>query len=133
MAASSQAQEIHAFIERIRLARDQNAVEEDIPGWRLRRPLFAEVEDRIAFLVAESKGGNGEPFLLPLSSEVVIAVTCGSVEITGTNATILASEQFYVLRAGSQRAIRSLQHPTTITCMFFRAEGVDGGQPMGSR
>jgi hypothetical protein len=100
---------------------------EDIPGWLVHRPAFAEVDEALAFLVAESKPDDSTPYILPSSAQACISVVTGSVNVHGGGVAIMACN-FFVLPAGDDRAIQSLEPNTKIFCLFFRA----GVTPHGS-
>jgi hypothetical protein len=128
----SERDQIQEFIDSVTRAKDQLRI--DVPGWVLRRPAVAEIEDQIAFVIAESKEGEHLPFMLPGSASCSLCVTKGSALLTehGAN-TQLTAPRFHVLGAGEHRQLTPLEHPTTVVCLFFRAEGLTGGFAVDSR
>jgi hypothetical protein len=112
-----------------RLKRAKEGVNEEVPGWRIRRPTTDEMSDTIATLIADSTEGEHEPLLLPRTVELCIAVKTGVAVIEGE---FLQTGRFYVIRGDQNRFVKSLAHPTSIYCFFFAGSGVDES-PMAAR
>lgn len=125
--------DISSFLEQIERARRDLDFTEEVPGWVLHRPSVTQVEDDMAFLVAESKpDASRKPFILP-NREAVLAVTRGSVHVSGVPGP-LTGPTFWTVHKGDGREVRSLSHPTTIICIFFRGRGDDEGRfPLPTR
>jgi hypothetical protein len=133
MASTTERDQIHAFMAAV--SRAKEALQIEVPGWILRQPPIAEVEDQIAFIIADSLEGKHLPFVLPCSTAACVCVTKGQALYTdSTGATVsLPAPRFQVLSAGDHRQIVPLEHPTMIVCLFFRAEGMSGGFAVDSR
>jgi hypothetical protein len=128
----SENDQIQGFIDSITRAKSQLRI--DVPGWVLRQPTIADIEDEIAFVIAESNKGEHLPFVLPSHAASCFCLTEGSVVLTdATGSSSLTAPRFHILGSGEHRQIVPLEHPTKIVCLFFRAGGLSGGFAVDSR
>jgi hypothetical protein len=125
---------IEQFLADVTKMREQVA-DVEIPGWVIGHPSMSELTEDLVTVVARSKEGELVPFFPPSSTEVVVTVLEGRVQVqSGRTATFVGRKFFILTAAQEEHGIMPLEHPCRIFCTFFRTGVAAGGeQPMVAR
>jgi|SRR6185437_8540831 len=105
----------------------EESLEQEVPGWIIRKPTLDEVNSDLALMGARSKPNDHSPFFFPDDAEVVVVVLEGSVRIdAGKQSLTMVGRHSSVVTAGPERAVTALEPLTRIYLIYIRSAKTAG-------